>query len=210
MLLTLLLSPSWFLNYADFGAAPVAICAGAATRALPDRVRIAGWVPAVCATGVTLAVLLQGEYRATVPWGPHAMVDAARSAGCVTSDSPAGLIALDVLDRDLHIGCNVWVDPVGLAYLDSHAAGQTLATNRAWQRQVVAHLLTGRVAYPYLWHHTLDPRSRRVLARYGVVRRMHALGRRFVLYRVRPGQHSVPCTISRELTGPAAGGRCGG
>lgn len=184
-LLTLLLSPAWFEPYADFSAAPVAICAAAAAHAMPTRLRAAGWAPAVCAAGVTVAVLVQG-YPAMYWWGPQELTAEARHARCVTSDSPAGLIALDVLDRDLHNGCPVWVDPIGRGYLDSHQAGSTLATNPEWQRQVVRYLRSGDLAYPYLLRTPLDPQSKAEIARYGAVIRIRADGRSFVLYRQRP------------------------
>jgi len=185
-LLTLLFSPAWFEPYADFSAAPVAVCAAAAAHALPTRLRLAGWVPTACATGVTLAVLVPG-YPAMNWWGPKELTAAARHARCVTSDSPAGLIALNVLDRDLHNGCAVWVDPIGRGYLDSHEAGSTLATNPEWQRQAVAYLRTGDLAYPYLVRRPFDRRAKAEIGRYGAVIRIRADGRSFILYRQHPG-----------------------
>jgi hypothetical protein len=185
--LTLLLSPTWFEQYADFAAVPVAVCAGAAARALPHRMRIAGWAPVFCAAAVTAAVLVRGEYPATVWWGPKAMTVAARHARCVTSDTPAGLIALDALDRDLRNGCEVAVDPIGRALLDFHAAGGSLAHNAAWQRQMMSYLRSGDVAYPYLLRRPLSRADLRELARGGVVLRVRQDGRNFVLYRVSSG-----------------------
>jgi hypothetical protein len=183
MVLTLLLAPVWFEQYADFAAVPIALSAGAAAQALPVRLRLAGWAPALCAGTVTIAVIAQGQFRATVWWGPDAMIRAARDARCVTSDSPAGLVALEALDRDLHNGCAVWVDPIGVGLLYSHAAGSTLATNPLWQRKVVAYLRTGDLAYPYLLRRPRDPRSTADIARDGVALRIHMQGRHFVLYR---------------------------
>jgi hypothetical protein len=185
-LLTLLASPAWFEPYADFAAAPVALCAAAAAQAVPIHVRLAGWIPAVSSAAITVAVFAQG-YPAMYWWGPKEMSAEARTARCVTSDSPAGLIALDVLDRDLHNGCTVWVDPIGQGYLDSHEAGSTLATNREWQRQMVSYLQTGDLAYPYLLRTPLDPSAKADIARFGAVIRIRADGRRFVLYRQQVG-----------------------
>jgi len=185
VLLTLLFSPAWFEPYADFSAAPVAVCAAAAAHSLPIRIHLAGWAPTLCATGVTLAVLVQG-YPSMNWWGPSQLAEAARDARCVTSDSPAGLIALNVLDRDLHNGCAVWVDPIGRGYLDSRQAGSTLSTNPEWQRQAVAYLRTGDLAYPYLLRHPFDRHAKAEIGRYGAVIRIRADGRSFVLYRQHP------------------------
>jgi hypothetical protein len=183
-LATLLLSPSWFEQYADFAAAPVALCAAAAAQSLPDRLRLAGWLPAVGAAAVTAAVLMPGNYPATVWWGPPAMTAAAQDTHCVTSDTPAGLIALDVLDRDLAAGCTVWVDPIGRALLDFHEAGPTLATNTVWQQEMVRYLRSGQLAYPYLLRRPLDAASMAELAQDGTRLGIRADGRTFVLYRV--------------------------
>jgi alpha-1,2-mannosyltransferase len=188
MILTLVATPSWFEWYGDFAAGPVAICAAASAQALRGRLRVAGWLPTAAAAGVTLTVLVQGAFPATVWWGPDAMIAAARHARCVTSDAPAGLIALDALDRDLHNGCQVWVDAVGRAYLDTHQAGDTLRSNQIWQRKVVRYLRSGDLAYPYMLRHPLAPRSRAVIARGGVALRMAAGDRTFVLYYVRHGR----------------------
>lgn len=183
--LTLLLGPTWFVQYADFAAAPIAVCAAVAAHALPARLRLAGWAPAFGAAGVTLAMLAQG-YHAMYWWGPKALIADAREARCVTSDSPAGLIALDALDRDLQNGCDVWVDPSGRGILESHAAGPTLASNPQWQRQMVAYLRSGDLAYPYLRQYPLDPRSKAELRHHAVTRRIRAHGRTFILYWQRP------------------------
>jgi hypothetical protein len=187
-IITLLLSPSWFEWYPDFAAPVVAISTAAALHRLPGRLRTLGWAPVAGAAAVTVTVLVQGSYPATVGWGPERVTDVARSARCVTSDTPAGLIALDVLDKDLRNGCAVWVDAVGRAYVDSHAAGLTLETNPVWQRKVLAYLRTGDMAYPYMFRRPLDAHTLAVLRRGGVVLRIKWPGRPpFVLYRIRHG-----------------------
>lgn len=186
-LLTLLVTPAWFQPYSDFAAGPVAICAAATAESLRGRLRAVGWLPTGAAAAVTLAIVVQGVYPATLWWGPDAMITAARHVRCVTSDTPAGLIALDVLDRDLHNGCEVWVDPAGRGYLDSHQAGGALKASQIWQREVVRYLRTGQLAYPYMRRHPLDAHSRAIIRRGGVALEVRAEGRRFVLYYVRRG-----------------------
>src|SRR3954452_6577784 len=112
-----LASPSYFPHYGMLVAAPLAACAGLATarvaRLLPQRpLKLLLAVLALC--GV-VAGNLEGdsiEVSRPVPAARLAPV-VARVHGCVTSDDPGVLAAVDVLSRDLRAGCEVWPDVTG-------------------------------------------------------------------------------------------------
>ncbi|MDT4920588.1 MAG: alpha,2-mannosyltransferase, partial [Pseudonocardiales bacterium] len=183
---TLLLAPAWFQQYPDFAAGPIAVCAAAAATALPARLRLAQWVPVLGAGTVTLAVLVAGDFPATRAWGPDRLAAAAQQARCVTSDTPAGLIALDVLDEDLGHGCPEPVDVLGRSLLTEVDGKRVSYTdNPQWQRDVAVYLRSGDLAYPYVLGRPLSPRTLAALRRGGIVARYRdASGRRFTLYRV--------------------------
>lgn len=184
---TLLVVPAWYQQYPDFAAGPIAVCAAAAAQSLPGRVRLAGWVPVLGAGAVTLAVLVAGSFPATSWWGPDRLAVVAQRGGCVTSDTPAGLIALDVLDRDLGRGCPNWVDVIGHALLTDGGAAVPLDEDAEWQRDVAAYLRSGQLAYPYLLRRPLSPETLAQLRRGGIAAQYRdASGRRFTLYRVGP------------------------
>ena len=73
---------------------------------------------------------------------------AAASSRCVTADSPAVLIQMDLLSRNLERGCRVWIDVTGLTY-DTLALkgpnGDPLPRplNRPWQQALTDYLFSG-------------------------------------------------------------------
>lgn len=193
-LITLWLTPTWFARYADFAAVPIAVAAAAAAESLPTRVRVLGWLPGAVTSCVMLAVLVQNNVAVTTYWGPPPMAVAARQVRCVTSDTPEGLIALDVLDRSLTNGCDVRVDTIGLALLEPGSKSLRLARDLHWQRDMLAYLESGQLTYPYLARGTYAPEVRRQLSSLRTVLAIRAAGRRFVLYE------------AGNVTGPAARG----
>jgi hypothetical protein len=190
---TLLVVPPWFVFYADFAAVPIAICAAAAAHSLPDRRRMLGWLPALAAAGVMLAVLVQNEFPATQEWGPGRSSVALGDVRCVTSDSPAGLIALDVLDRDLRNGCGPWVDTIGAALLIAGPKSLRLYEDVNWEHRLVTYLRSGQLAYLYKLRGRDTPAIFNELRRYGFLRPLEKShdGRLFVLYRNDVGRQSA-------------------
>ena len=181
-LVTLWLTPTWFARYADFAAVPVALAAAAAAESLPTRVRMLGWLPAAVTFCVMAAVLIQNTIAVTTVWGPARMAVAARQVRCVMSDTPEGLIALDVLDRSLTNGCIVRIDTIGLALLEPGSKSLRLTKDLHWQHDMVDYLESGQLAYPYLARGTYAPAVRRELSRLRPVLVARSGGRRFVLY----------------------------
>lgn len=149
----LLASPSFFLHYAALAAPWVVltVAVGAArmlsfVRTMPLRAVLASLlIVASAALGLRTTQLS----RASAPIPVSVLRPAAqRIAGCVQSDDPQILAALDVLSRNLHRGCAVWPDVTGATY-DRDAlriAGVVVPRNRngRWQADVARFLLSGQ------------------------------------------------------------------
>jgi hypothetical protein len=77
----------------------------------------------------------------------------ARVHGCVTSDDPGVLAALNVLSRDLRQGCEVWPDVTGYTYDrdDGRVNGVYVhrPDNAKWQRDLLAYLTSGAAVIPH-------------------------------------------------------------
>jgi alpha-1,2-mannosyltransferase len=144
----LLASPSYFAHYATYVAPATALLVGAvAGRSfLWLRLHAAGLRPAA-ALGMAAVLALVGtasQHHAEGRSGPGRAVRLALSdARCVTGDTPATLIAADMLARDLRHDCPLIVDVTGLTYTQDSgdlAQGNTVVARRhdlEWQ-----HLLT--------------------------------------------------------------------
>ena len=158
----LLEAPAFFDHYAALAAAPLLILAGAGSAALAApavrhlRVRspvIAGSRVPVVALAITIApvtafaCIVVGLHRGHGFPGAH-LSQVAASSRCVTADSPAALIQMDLLSRDLERHCRLWIDVTGLTY-DTAAArfpdGEPLPrrSNRRWQRALTDYLFSG-------------------------------------------------------------------
>ena len=147
----LLASPSYFLHYAEFVAAPVALVVAYAFQQIADwagtkhrSVRlVAGSLIAA-----PLAVLVIGAssitYGRQVAWVNQDTV--ADIPGCVYADDPSGLIAFNVLSSDLRRGCRVWVDMTGLTYEPAVRRPVPRLSNPVWQRDLVGYLSSGSAA----------------------------------------------------------------
>jgi hypothetical protein len=73
---------------------------------------------------------------------------AADSSRCVTADSPAALIQMDLLTRDLERGCRVEIDVTGLTYDTADERGPSgdplpRRLNRRWQQALLDYLFSG-------------------------------------------------------------------
>jgi alpha-1,2-mannosyltransferase len=155
----LLEAPAFFDHYAALAAAPLLILAGAGSAALAARhlrVRsplLRGVPVPVVALAITVApvtvfaCVVAGLHRGSSFPGAR-LHQAAASSRCVTADSPAALIQMDLLSRDLERGCRVWIDVTGLTY-DTLAVrlpnGDPLprASNRRWQQALIDYLFSG-------------------------------------------------------------------
>jgi hypothetical protein len=146
-LAVLLLAPSWFAFYADFASVPLALCVAGAGHGTARAAPLVEWTAMAAALGVTATVVVGGTARATTSWR-NAGELAARLASlpCVMSDSPAGLIELDRLDRDLAHGCTNWVDVTGRTYVAPDKSPHRRSRNARWQRDLTHYLLSGQAA----------------------------------------------------------------
>jgi hypothetical protein len=103
-------------------------------------------------TAVILALLLGNAPPLVAGTGTPVPVEAltraaARVPGCITSDDPTILAAMNVLSRDLRAGCELWPDVTGWTYdvdrvmVDGYPVARS--RNGAWQQRVVSYLQTG-------------------------------------------------------------------
>ena len=167
----LLVSPSYFLHYAEFMAPPLALTAAAAAATLGGYrpgLRETGRVPAVggprsgrrpsasavagTLTVAVLAVIGVGSSRMTVGWTfPSTAANRVLpQAGCVVADAPSGLIAADRLSSSLEHGCPVAIDVTGATYDDRYARASEpgggpmpRVANLRWQQYISAYLTSG-------------------------------------------------------------------
>lgn len=149
----LIASPSFFLHYGAL-AAPWVVLTVAIGAA-----RLLSLVPSVPARASLAALLILAAAalglrsmqlsRASVPFPAAALRPAAQQVtGCIESDDPQFLVALDVLSRDLDRGCIVWPDVSGYTYdRDSLRIGGRVIPrirNPLWQADVTRFLISGR------------------------------------------------------------------
>jgi lipoprotein signal peptidase len=149
VLILLMSTPSWFLHYSGLAAAPLAVVAGAAAAALSDRAR-RGWVRATIAlllcAGLVAGSVPDVTARFGRPFPGTELAVSVPSSGCVTSDDPATLIQLDVLSRNIQLGCPFVVDLGGYSYdLESPGGHVPRNQNTRWQRLAINYLRSGRV-----------------------------------------------------------------
>jgi hypothetical protein len=175
-------SPSYYLHYgaltAPFLATTVGIGAARLLRAVPSRRLSAALGAAVVIAVLALNVPFDLTKR-TSQWVPTtALRPAAQKVqGCVMTDDPQILAALDVLSRNLDRGCPLWPDVTGYTYdRDSvEIAGREVPRmdNKVWQRDVARYLLSGQAVIVHRAATALDPitdrlvRSGPILARSG-------------------------------------------
>ena len=152
-LAVLLRAPTYYQFYDDYLAIALSLVGAAALRArvapAAERAPARRWMPAAVAV-VVAAVAIVDVFGPTSPSKPFAndrlrrMVAGVR---CVMSNSPSGLIELNVLTSDLDHGCPNWVDVSGRLYAQDRQPGFAphlhAARNAHWQRDFSQYLLGG-------------------------------------------------------------------
>lgn len=146
----LLAAPPYFLHYAAFTAAPMALVIGlAAGRWIAASRR--SWLTGSVIGTFLLAVLAAGGEVAQTPMGlrfPSAAFSAVAPPGCLVSDDPSALIQMNRLSHELLSNCHVDIDVTGITYDRLHEIGpngQTIKRrfNVAWQHYFTSYLLSG-------------------------------------------------------------------
>lgn len=173
----LLTGPSWFRHYPALVTGPLVVAtvsgAGALVRHVgAARPRAGRCLLAVLALAVAaLALPLAGE-RLGTPFPGAALGAAARArAGCVTSDDPAALAAMDVLSSDLARGCPFVADLGGYSYELARERGRATprSSDAAWQRLYLEHLRAGTTALPFRYAPQQSPSTARAVAAWPVL-----------------------------------------
>lgn len=167
-------APSFFTYYTSLTSAPLALVIGVAFASLltvfaSRRGRVA--MTALALAGLA-AINIPGQWRAST--GGVAPLAGLRQAaaqvqGCVVSDTPEILIAMNVLTHDLDEGCTVWPDVSGWTYdpsveetlPDGHHAAR--AENQNWQKRIVGYLTSGSAMIAYRPETGLDARSEKTV-----------------------------------------------
>jgi alpha-1,2-mannosyltransferase len=160
VVIVLLGAPAFFDHYAALAAAPLLILAGAGSAALAvlavarmrvppaGRRRLPVVALAMTVAPVTVfACVVAGLQRGSAFPGAR-LRQAALSSRCVTADSPAALIQMDVLSRDLERHCRVGIDVTGLTYDTASVRGPNgdplpRRLNRPWQHALTDYLFSG-------------------------------------------------------------------
>lgn len=181
--LTLMAVPVYFGFYADFVAPSLALTvacalsrgarAGRRLGVARSRARYAvGWIALVAAAGATVASALDVSVPIVRPF-PAGLAKAVVGKRCVMADSPAALIELDTLSRDLHNGCPNWVDVTGRTYDVDAAANRAepRTHNVRWQCDVWRYLDQGQAVITIRQATGLSAHTERRIARLPVLGR---------------------------------------
>ncbi|MFD1721000.1 glycosyltransferase family 39 protein [Amnibacterium endophyticum] len=145
----LLLTPSFFLQYAGLTAAPLALVVGAGVGALLARVDgpLPKGVVALLVVGAVAGLSAGANTHRFDARPPIAQLRQATAAvdGCVVADDPTILIVLNRLSSDLARGCPFQSDLSGSGYV--LAIGRDVPGGRLddprWQRRAVRYLHSG-------------------------------------------------------------------
>jgi alpha-1,2-mannosyltransferase len=146
----LLITPVWFLHFAAYTAAPLALTVGAAISRLTAMVR-AGPARMAIISAFAVALLVYTSGWATVSFNrrfpDQFKTFTASTPGCVTSDDQTTLVVTDSLSRNLRRGCRFIADLGGHSTDFSAASGRSVTRNRsqAFQRFALNHLGSGSV-----------------------------------------------------------------
>jgi hypothetical protein len=153
-------APSYFLHYAGFLAAPLALvvgvgvdrAAGAGRGSAAARTGGPRWRPALVAAPAVLTLVTLTAVTVGVRTGEGfpavTFADAVSGRRCVVSDNPSTLVLMNVLSRDLAGGCREMVDVSGLTY-DRDAARRPDGSavprrrNQRWQHDILRYLTGG-------------------------------------------------------------------
>ncbi len=167
----LLASPSYFVHYGALTAPFLALTIGIGVTRLLRPIPVP-WARAALGALVVLVILavnVPSDLKTTSQWIPTTVLRPAAQQvrGCVLSDDPQTLAALDVLSRDLAQGCPLWPDVTGWTYdRDSYRVhGQEVPriSNPLWERDVTAYLLSGAAVIVHRQATELDPKHNRIV-----------------------------------------------
>jgi alpha-1,2-mannosyltransferase len=149
-LLILLVTPAFFLHYAELTAAPMTLIVGiglsklrgAITRAWVARAVIACFGAAILTSGIAIMATPEGTAF------PGKSFAAAAPPGCVMADDPQAMIQMNRLTSDFKAGCVVPVDVSGITYDRLRRVGPPgthlgRAANLAWQQYLHDYLFSG-------------------------------------------------------------------
>lgn len=145
----LLVAPIFYPHYLGVLAVPGALLLGVATGVLTDRPRREGWRLAVAVVGclaLALDVLALSRIRSGDVVPPELAGPVDTAPGCLTSDDPNNLLALGVVGRNVHRGCELVVDLGGYSHDLARGTGIPRGRNAAWQQLVLRYLGSGRYA----------------------------------------------------------------
>jgi alpha-1,2-mannosyltransferase len=168
----LLVSPSYYPHYAALVAPPLAITVGVAASRLvvllPPRPALrVGAVSALLLALVVFNVRQASQHAGTAFPAAALQLAAARVHGCVTTDDPTLLPAMNVLSRDLRAGCAVWPDVNGITDdADLLLVGGRVVPrprNSRWQHDILAYLRSGSAVIVDRPSTGLDAASRAIL-----------------------------------------------
>jgi hypothetical protein len=171
--------------------------AGAASTAgalLGRRSSSLPWAAAAPVLAGITALLVAATVVPNPPVWPYPSAKFARAVQklpCVMSDAPMPLIEMNVLSRDLHNGCQNWVDVTGRTYEAGGPKGSLgeRARNPQWQRALIKYLFSGQAVTIYRASFTgIGPELRRQLHRQRVLARGHG----YVLYRTTRSSVGTP------------------
>lgn len=145
----LLVAPIFYPHYLGVLAVPAAMLVGAAVGVLTASPRRATWRLVVVIVGCIAAVLdvlalTRIQSGESIPVELAGPVESA--AGCLTSDDPNNLLALGVVGRNVHRGCELVVDLGGYSHDLSRGRIVPRGRNAAWQQLVLEYLGGGRYA----------------------------------------------------------------
>jgi hypothetical protein len=170
--LVLLISPTFFLHYGALTAPWLVLTAAVGATKLVSFIRERR-------LRILIAVLLLAAFagqdlravqvaRSSEPIPVASLRSAAQHVpGCVISDDPQTLIALDVLSRDLRLGCTVWPDVTGYTYdrdsVKSDGRSVPRTQNLRWQTDVARYLRSGSAVIVHRAATDLSPRTNRLV-----------------------------------------------
>jgi alpha-1,2-mannosyltransferase len=141
----LLYSPLALLHYGALVAAPSAVVVGAGTARLARLARRAS--PGVVVIALLVMTVWAAPTRHEIFGRAFAANRLARAAtatpGCITTDDPATLIELDLMQRNLARGCRFVADLSGASYGPSMVTGGPRRLNTRWNAYALRYLRSG-------------------------------------------------------------------
>lgn len=185
----LLVSPSFFLQYASFAAIPLALAGGLAFSQV-ERWRS---ILALVVVGTQIYFAIGRPQDAPLDNEPLAFLKAQQ--GCISTDDPTILIQTNTLSHNVNAGCRVWIDVTGLTY--DEAGGRPKSGDpwvsridrELWQSQVLSYLTSAPTAAVMRHSTRLSSRSLEQLA----AGRFTYCYDDLTLYTIQPDRSGHPC-----------------